>query len=186
MISSAFCAGQTGLEFADLDIRIDGRDGLGGRVQFLSADIVRGVDDLALQICEINNIEIDNTERSDARGGQIHGDGRAQSAGADAEHLRLLQLELPFHADLGQDEVARVAQDLVVGESGGLCHCTSCHRSSHHGGTETRSSFRSSRRDSCDRSSLQPRATALALKRCRAEAVSVKRLQSCRHKAAAS
>ena len=74
------------------------------------------VKDLALQIGKINNIEIDNAERADAGGGQVQRQRRAQPAGADAQHSRLLQLELPLHADLGHDEVARVAQDLVVVE----------------------------------------------------------------------
>ena len=78
---------------------------------------------LALQIGEVNNIEIDNAERSDAGRSQIERQRRAQTAGADAQHLGLLQLELPLHADFGHDEVPRVAQDLVVAEPSATAFC---------------------------------------------------------------
>ena len=54
--------------------------------------------------------------RPDARRGQIQPERRAQSAGADQQHLGLLQLQLALHADFGHDQVAAVAQDLVVRE----------------------------------------------------------------------
>ena len=50
----------------------------------------------------------------DAGGCQIHAQRRAQAARADQQHVRVLQLELPFHADFGHDQVPRVAQDFVV------------------------------------------------------------------------
>ena len=54
--------------------------------------------------------------RADAGGGEIHRRGRAEAAGADAQHLRRLQLALPVHADLRHDQVPAVALDLVAGE----------------------------------------------------------------------
>ena len=77
------------------------------------------VNDLALQIGVIDDVEINNAERAHARRAQIKRQRRAQASGADAEHLRSLDLELALHADLGHDQVARVAQDLVVVESYG-------------------------------------------------------------------
>ena len=66
----------------------------------------------------VDDVEVDQAERADAGGGEIERERRAEAAGADAEDLRGLQLLLAFHADFGQDEVARVAGDLFVGELG--------------------------------------------------------------------
>ena len=52
----------------------------------------------------------------DARRGQVERRRRAEAAGADAEHLRVEQLRLPRFADLGQQEVAAVADLLLGGE----------------------------------------------------------------------
>ncbi len=73
---------------------------------------------LALQICQIDNIEIDNAESSDAGGGEIKRERRSQAAGTDAKHSRLLQLELTLRADLRQQEVTRVTQNLGIAEAG--------------------------------------------------------------------
>ena len=78
------------------------------------------VDDLALQVGEVDDVEVDDAERADTGGGQVQRQRRAEAAGADAQHARGLQLLLALHADLGHDQVARVAQDLVVGEGNGF------------------------------------------------------------------
>ena len=77
------------------------------------------VDDLALEICVIHNVEVNNAERAHAGCAEIKRERRAKASGADAENFRGFDLELALHADLGHDEVARVAQDLVVGEGDG-------------------------------------------------------------------
>ncbi len=77
-----------------------------------------GVDDLALQVGFVDDVEVDQADGADAGGGEIERERRAEAAGADAEDLRGLELLLAFHADLGQDEVAGVAGDLLVGELG--------------------------------------------------------------------
>ena len=76
------------------------------------------MDDLALQVAGVDDVEVDEAEGADAGGGEVEGERRAEAAGADAEDLRRLELLLALHADLGQDEVARVAGDLVVGQFG--------------------------------------------------------------------
>ncbi len=57
-------------------------------------------------------------KRADACGGKIERKRRAEAAGADAEDFGGLQFLLALHAYFGQDQVARVARDLVVGELG--------------------------------------------------------------------
>ena len=75
-----------------------------------------GVDHLALQVGEIHHVEIDDADAPHARRGKVQAQRRAQSAGADQQHLRGLQLLLALHAHLGNDQVAAVAQNFVVGE----------------------------------------------------------------------
>ena len=101
---------------AELDMRIDGRQLLGRRLQLGAAHVLRGVQHLALQVGVIHHVEIDHAEGSHAGCGQVKRQRRAESARPDAEHARGLKLLLAGHADLGHDQVARVAQDFVVAQ----------------------------------------------------------------------
>ncbi len=78
------------------------------------------MNDLPLQIARVDDIEIDEAEGADSRRGQIQGQRRTESAGADTQHLGGLELLLAFHADFGQDQVARVARDLFIAQLGQL------------------------------------------------------------------
>ena len=71
------------------------------------------MNNLALQVGVVHDIEIDETESAYAGGGEIERHRRAQASGADAEHARGFQLLLTLHAHLGHDEMAGVAQDFV-------------------------------------------------------------------------
>ncbi len=105
--------------FDDFDVGIDGQHFLAGGIDLIAADILGEVDHLALEVGEIDDVEIDQADFADAGGGQIEPERRAQAAGADQQHLRGLELLLAFDADLGDDEVARVAEDLVLRERDG-------------------------------------------------------------------
>ena len=96
-----------------------------GGVDLELADGRGGVDDLALQVAGVDGVEVDQADRADASGGQVHRERSAQAAGADAQHLRGFQLLLALHADLGQDQVPGVARDLFVGKlrQCGLFYC---------------------------------------------------------------
>ena len=87
---------------------------VGRRIQLLAADVFGAVDHLPLQVGEIDDVEIHQPDAPDAGRGQIQAQRRAQAAGADQQHFGVLQLELPFHADFGHDQVAAVAQDFVL------------------------------------------------------------------------
>ena len=71
----------------------------------------RVVHDLALQVVERNAVVVDDAERADAGGGQIHEQRRAESARADDEHLGSLDLLLALAADLAQHQMPLVALD---------------------------------------------------------------------------
>ena len=87
-----------------------------GRLELRRAEGGGAVDDLPLEVGEVHHVEVDDPDGADARRGEIERQRRAQSAGADGEHARGLELALSLHADLGQQEVPRVPQNLGVGE----------------------------------------------------------------------
>src|SRR5204863_9990557 len=88
------------------------------RLQLRLPDVVRRAQNLALQVAEVDDVEVDDADRADAGGGEIHRDRRAESACADAQDLRRLQLFLPVEADLRKDQVPAVPLDLVFRQFG--------------------------------------------------------------------
>nr|BFE76745.1 hypothetical protein GCM10020092_100460 [Actinoplanes digitatis] len=84
-----------------------------------SADVGDAVDDLALEIGLVDGVEVDDAERSDAGRGQVEQGGRAETTRADGQDLGVLQPLLPVHPDVGDDQVTRVAADLVDAQLGG-------------------------------------------------------------------
>ena len=74
--------------------------------------------DLTLEIGEINIVAVTDGDASDTRRGEVERDRRAESAGADDERMRGDQLLLALDADLGQQNVTAVAQQLLVVHGG--------------------------------------------------------------------
>ena len=72
------------------------------------------MNDLALQIAEIHRVMVTQGQLPDTAGGQIQRGGRTEPAEADDQHLRRKQALLPLDADLRQQDVAAVAQQLLV------------------------------------------------------------------------
>src|SRR3972149_3083333 len=97
----------------DLDVRVVGLQRLLGREHLRLADVLVLVEDLALQVREVDEVEVDDADGADAGEGQVESDGRAEGAGADDEHLRVDDLALTDAADLGHDDVPRVARHLL-------------------------------------------------------------------------
>ena len=54
-------AGQTGFKLAHVDVGIDRRNAIGGRVQFLAPDVCGAMNHLPLQVGHVHNIEVDDT-----------------------------------------------------------------------------------------------------------------------------
>ena len=83
------------VRFADRDLRL--------------AEPLGRVDDLALEVRVVDDVGVDDPERPDAGGGEVERRGRAEPAGADQQDARVEQFLLPLLADLGDQEVPRVA-----------------------------------------------------------------------------
>jgi hypothetical protein len=98
----------------NFDIGVDAIDrGLGG-FGFWAADVRCAVNDLALEIGKVNGVEIDDADFADTGGGQVHRNGRAESAGADADDAGGADFFLTGQADFGQNQMARVAANFVI------------------------------------------------------------------------
>ena len=71
---------------------------------------------LALQVGHVDGVVVDDPERADPRGSQVQQYRRAEPPGAHAQHPRRQQPVLSFVPDLIEDQVASIAQELVLGE----------------------------------------------------------------------
>src|SRR6266849_2116649 len=63
--------GDGGFMLVDPHEGVDVEHAIGGRVQFLAADVLSAVDDLALQVREIHNVEIDQSDPAHPGGGKV-------------------------------------------------------------------------------------------------------------------
>ena len=111
-------AGEHGVVLDDVGVFVEALEGDLGGVDFEFADGGLGVNDLALKVGFVDDVEVDEADGAYAGGSEIEGERGAEASGADAEDLGGLEFLLAFHADLGEDEVAGVAGDLFVGELG--------------------------------------------------------------------
>ena len=103
----------------DVDVGVEQRERLLGRVDLAVADAVHVVEDLALQVRLVDDVHVDDADGADAGGGQVQRGRRAEAAGAEQQHLGVEQLQLALLADLGQEQVALVAVALLGGERRG-------------------------------------------------------------------
>ena len=109
-------AGEHGIELDDLEVRVQVLQFLLSGVDLEHADGRGGVDDLPLQIARIDHVEVHQTDGAHAGRGEVVRQRRAEAACPDAQDLGGFKLPLALHADLGKDQVARVARDLLVRE----------------------------------------------------------------------
>ncbi len=69
-----------------------------------------------MEVGEIDGVGVDEAETADAGCGEVEADGRAESAGSDAEDARCFESFLSFERYFWHDEVPGVACDFVVRE----------------------------------------------------------------------
>jgi hypothetical protein len=92
---------------------VERADRLLGRVDLGHADPVGRVDDLALEVRDVDDVVVDDAEGADAGRREVQRGRRPEPAGAEQEHAGVEELLLAGLADLGQQEVARVAGALL-------------------------------------------------------------------------
>ena len=97
------------LERHDVHVRVERLDRALRRCDLRLAEPLGRVDDLALEVRVVDDVAVDDPERPDARGREVERGRRAEAAGADQEDAGVEQLLLALLADLGDEQVARVA-----------------------------------------------------------------------------
>ena len=83
-------------------------------VRLRRSDALGRVQNLPLQVGQIDRVAVDQTIDADAGRCEVEGGGRPQPTGAYDEHARRPNLLLAFDADLVQQNMARVAQQLAI------------------------------------------------------------------------
>ena len=68
----------------DVDGGVEGDKLFGGGVELFAANVFGGVNDLALQVAGVDDVEVDQAKGADAGGGEVQGQRRAETAGSDA------------------------------------------------------------------------------------------------------
>src|SRR2546425_5430508 len=107
----------------DIDVGIDGPQRVARGVGLRRADGVGAVQDLSLQVGEVDRVGVGEAQAADAGGGEVERGGTAEAARADDEHAARAQLLLPLHPDLGEEDMAAVAEELLVVQFVGLTCC---------------------------------------------------------------
>jgi hypothetical protein len=86
----------------------------GRLVDLRAPDALRAVEDLALQVGEVDLVRIGEGEPADAARREVQGRRAAEAAGADDQRGCSAQPLLALDPDLGKEDVAAVAEELLV------------------------------------------------------------------------
>jgi len=89
-----------------------------GRIDLAQADTVRVMDDLALQVGQVDGVEIRQMQLADPGRRQVQRHRRAQAAEADDQGATVFQAQLAVDVDLFQQNLSAIAQQLLVAQHG--------------------------------------------------------------------
>src|SRR5258708_5757484 len=110
-------------DWHDFHIRVQGMQRGCGGVDLASADRVGSIEDLALQVGEVDLVGVCEAQPADAGSGEIQRSRAAEAARAYDHYLACAQLLLPLDPDLVEEDVAAVAEKLLVVQFVGLTCC---------------------------------------------------------------
>ena len=126
-------AGKTFVERNHMAFGVDLAQRALARRSLCHANGIGAMQDLALQVGQVDRVAIGQYQGANARRGQVIGRGRTQAAGTDDQRAGIDDVVLALDADLRQQDVATVAQQLVVGHrylsclsSGGVSSWSPC------------------------------------------------------------
>jgi len=97
-----------------LNFGIESVQRLARLVYFRRADRACAVQDLALQVCEVDLVRIGDDQPAQTARREVQGRRAAEAAGADDQRGCPAQPLLPLDPDLGKEDVAAVAEKLLV------------------------------------------------------------------------
>jgi len=101
-------------QFLDGDFGIELVERGRGFVDFRAADARGAIEDLALQVGEVDLVGIGESQLADAAGGEVESRRATEAAGADDQRACPAQPLLALDPDLGKEDVAAVAEELLV------------------------------------------------------------------------
>ena len=104
---------QTGLVDHHIDIGIQTLQSFLCLSGLAFADIVRGKEDLSLEITVINGVKINNADVAYSGGGQIQEGRTAQSARTDHQNTGFFQGFLPIQPEFRDDDMPRISSVLL-------------------------------------------------------------------------
>src|SRR6266550_1074617 len=110
------CGGKSSGVWLDMNVRIDVAQAIDGGVELGTTYSRRPVQNLAMQVGQIDRIEIDQADRPNSRGCEIQRDRRAKAAGANKQRARVLERTLAFLANLRQENVPTVPHQLFASQ----------------------------------------------------------------------
>jgi hypothetical protein len=102
------------LKGSNRNVGIEFRERCGGFVNLRAADALGSIQDLALQVGEVDLVGVGEGELAEAARGEVEGCRAAEAAGADDQRGRRPQPLLPLDPDLGKEDVAAVAEELLI------------------------------------------------------------------------
>ena len=105
---------QTLRERDKFNFRIQSKQRCARGLDFRRADRISAVEDLALQVGKVDLVGIGEGQLADAACCEVEGGRTTQAARADDERARRAQAFLAFNADLRQQDVPAVAEELLV------------------------------------------------------------------------
>lgn len=76
------------------------------------------MDNLALQVGQVDGVEVGQVQLTHASGGQVQGDWRAQATQPDDQRFALFEPQLAIDVDLGQQHLAAVTQQFLITQHG--------------------------------------------------------------------
>ena len=81
-------------------------------------DAVGVVNDLALQVGQVDGVEVRQMQLTDARRGQVQRNRRTETAEADDQHAAFFQSQLAVDVDVLQQNLPTVAQQFLIIQHG--------------------------------------------------------------------
>src|SRR5207245_1687122 len=78
-------------------------------LQLGSPHVRRSMQDLALKIAEVDDVEIHDADSADPSGRQIQPQRRSQASSADEQNTRCFKALLPVHPHFWHDEMPAIA-----------------------------------------------------------------------------
>ena len=100
----------------DVDVGVEREDRLPRRIDLLLADPLGRVDDLALEVGQVDDVEVDDPDRAHAGRREVERRGRPRPPAPTSRTFESSSRAWPSAADLGDQQVAAVA-DLLLGVS---------------------------------------------------------------------